>query len=271
MSPTSRVFTLMTVIPVSIAVMAMCVCRAGAQDLAKAEAKIKALQKIVADDLSGQQEFAQTEADLLELLQQLKTTREPAAGSREAKVFDSLGELLIKVRARVPESYAGGSGQQTALPIPQFAENKLIGQIAQQLRKSQVDLLSQLRKNPDATQARELLIAVVLGQEELAWEAGWPFTDDEIKAYRPAGGLTKEIYLSRRQRVLKQINEDLKADFEAVGRESSREFAIFCPTSEADVSQITERLMEKRGKAAADWRERTKPFDETLRTSLFRR
>ncbi len=272
-SRTRRVTSLL----LSSFLLSCCIDGAAAQDeaaIAKLQQQVDAIEKSVADPTAGERAYAASHARLVLLQQQADAMidkfrlKEDDADSPLFKLHFRITRLLRDVRGRLPdqpETAAAGTG----LPVPQFDDRKLLGKLAQELESRHNELADHLRRSPkDSAGAGEILVNLVLKQEELAWEAGWPFTEEEAVAYKKSGKLAPDIYLQRRERGLERINQQLQLDASSVGREAQREFVIHHPTDTEAQQAITKSLFERRGEAAKVWMKGTKPLDETEQKAL---
>lgn len=234
----------------------------AAADLKEVQATVDQLQKVIEDELSDAAMLEVAEEQLLAILDKGEVKKDPPANSPEAKVIKQIADLVLTVRARLPEFYSGGGGRRSVLTVPNYSQEKLVGKIADQLHKTQEQFIADYRKSPDSKPTRNGLIETVVAQELLAWEVAWPYSAAEAKAVKTAGKLTKEVYLSRRNRGVELINKHLDADFENVGRMRPLPFAILCPAAAEDQKRIEERIVKARGEAGAAWIEGTKQLDE---------
>ena len=271
----STTICLATRLAVLVVVCCLCISRLHAQDeeLKKAENDLAAIEKVIADPLSGELQFVQARTRLQALLIRVETLLEDVSEEDDShpghKVQDRIAKALKAVRARLPKVPAAVA--RVGFPIPEYPQEKLLGELAGELQKAQSALANHIHRSPDDKGTiRVLLREFILAQEELAWEAGWPFTSGEANDFRAAGNkLTADIYLARRARGVERVNEQLKSDHARYGRgRPSRSFIIHAPEDRADEADIVEALTPSRGVAANVWNKGTQKFDEQERLAL---
>jgi ElaB/YqjD/DUF883 family membrane-anchored ribosome-binding protein len=273
MKSTHSILTARRIIP---AFLSLVVCLstsftadAATPSLAEIEKKLPPIQQKVDSELSNETTLQDAQRELKQLLQNTEELLNAAGGEFKpdraiVAVQVKILELLAKVDARLPETADDITGGSNAASLPQYSEKKLIGQAAKKLSTAHGQLTDHLRKSPaDKKTGQKLLTDLIVAQEALAWEVGWPFTAEEAVAVKKAGHVPPDVYLSRRNRGVERINERLKKAAESVGREpSGKPFAIYSPTSEADQKQLDAQLIKLRGEGAKVWMKGTQPFDE---------
>ncbi len=254
---------------------------AAAEDdptLKAVEANINAVERIVNDDFVNETRLQEARKSLQALLEEARAAavdlkEERAAELKAVQLQVRLIELLAKIEARLPDAFdETGDGQRSgfrsAFPVPGYEAGKLTGQAAQELITAQKVLMAHLKSSPDDTEkTSRLLNRLVLAEENLAWEAGWPFSAEEVAQLKKAGGLTEEIYLSRRNRGIERVNQRLTREREGVGRSVPRAFVIHHPLSAEDQQQIEKALTEQRG-SVQGWMKDTVPFNDHERDVL---
>lgn len=258
-------------------------CSDGAaqqKELAQIQRRFQQLNKEVTDRFTSDEELTNAAADLKDLLAQtneLVTATEKTTGF-EQQVINTQTEILNALKTveqRLPGDVLSGGriglSGVTGLGVPVYDPNTTIGQLATEVRKAQVELRNHYRKPERAAKdTRRLLQQLVLAEEKLAWEVGWPFTSAEIrklKAQEESDALTEEVYHSRRERGVKRINEHLKQQFESVGRGAPRPFVVHTPNDKAEQRTIAMVLAKTRGDFDF-WSRGVKPFDDTQRRIL---
>jgi hypothetical protein len=238
---------------------------ATAQDHKQLDLQLQAIEKKLSNPLAGEAEHRGAQRQLQALL-------ERAAAAAQGNIDDE-SHPIHSVHARITQSLKGvtarlpseSSAAETAtgFPVPNYDDGKLLADLSNQVRSAQAALAKAIRESPkDVDLLNELLINLVLVEENLAWEAGWPFNAKEVAAYKKADQLTSEVYLSRRQRGVEQVNAQLRSEADTTGRGTSfREFVIHAPVNKDAVAAVDKAISQLRGNAAKDWRKGTKPFD----------
>lgn len=200
-------------------------------------------------------------------------SNEKSADARNVQLQADLLTLMTTIDARLPAppdtlQRGAESSRRAPFAVPHFGEGKLLSRLASELIEAQLLLREHLTKKPDDQQeTKRLLKEVVLSEERLAWEAGWPFTPDEVRKYKAVNRMTDEVYLGRRNRGIQRINDQVQQVYELVGRTPPPPFTIHCPVDKADQKEIELELVEQRG-VAEIWLKGTVPFDEAQRNAL---
>ncbi len=274
MKPAQSMFTLRQFVPVllslAIGVSACWAADGASPTLADIEKKLTPIQQAIDDKLSNERTLEAAQRELKQLLQHADELFKAAGGelrperatvALQVKILD----LLAKIEARLPDKDDDGTSGSNTLSLPQYNEKKLIGTLANQLSTAHRQLAEHLRQSAaDVQTTQKLVVELILAQEALAWEVGWPYTAEEATAVKKAGHVPPDVYLSRRSRGVERINERLKKSAESVGREpSGKPFVICSPNSEAEQKQLNATLVKVRGEAAAKvWTKGTQPLDE---------
>jgi hypothetical protein len=243
----------------------------GRPDAEGIENQVQAARAVVEDELAQEQQLRSVQRELQELLDTTNQQVEELGGERVpdhpmVKVHTQIIALRAAIESRLPPTESGaGSPRRVAFPVPTYSDKKIVGKAANQLWAAQTKLADCLRQSPDdGEQSQELLVDMILAEENLAWEVGWPFTAEEAASVKKTGQVTGEVYLGRRSRGVKRVNEDLARHYQSVGREpAGAGFVIHSPDSKAIQRAIRERLAELRGEAAARvWMKGTQTLDE---------
>ncbi len=238
--------------------------------LATIEKTLQSVRKVVGSELTQEEELRAAQGQIKKLLESTdKQIREIGGEENPEHPFviahSKILAVLATIEARLPhEADAIGTARLSPLPVPKYSDHKVIGKAANELTEVQKKLAVQLRKTPgDKAEVEELLTDVILAQENLAWEVGWPFTAQEAVMVRRAGKLTTDAYLSRRNRGVERINQHLQKDMQSVGREASgKSFGIYSPLSSSHQEQVEQTLVKQRGDAVkAAWTKGTQEFD----------
>jgi hypothetical protein len=245
---------------------------AAAEDPASIAKRVKEIKKTLSDPLAGEAEHRTARKQL----QALVARTSPLIGGlpEDHPLQDahfSAQSLLNEVDARLPSEDPEAPGA-VGFPVPQFEDGKLLSRLAKQVKSAQHGLAKALREHPkDKKLLNALLIDLVLAEENLAWEAGWPFTEEEAEDYKDSGDtISPKIYLSRRERGIKVINDQLAKEAGTTGRgESQRPYVIHAPVDKESRQAVAEALDMLRGSGATDWHDGTKPFDAKERQALF--
>lgn len=234
--------------------------------------RVQTLKKVVNDKYVSEQELRKVGDELDDMLAR---TNELARGLAEQNVSRSLIAvqeqilpLLAFIRERLPEEESRDAPVRRRAPragigVPQFESRKLIGRLAGEAAKAHYRLSRHLAKsNPDKATTDKLLVEMILAEEALAWEVGWPFTAGEVTKLKAAGGgMTEEVYLGRRDRGLERINERVRTEHESVGRTPPPPFVIHHPIESAVAREVTEQIRELRG-IDGSWEKGTTAFDD---------
>jgi hypothetical protein len=241
-------------------------------DPARVSAFVDGLQKEVADELVPQETVESAQRDLQRLKEAIDEHIERLGGEARIagddpiiKVHTRILVLLDAIEARLPQQDEHfGASRRALLPVPHYDAQKTVGKAANQLHDKLAKLSGHLQaETSDPDEVRAALREVILAQEKLAWEAGWPFTAEEASLVRQAGELTSDAYLHRRKRGVASINERLQKAAQSVGRDRSAvAFVLHRPEAEAEQQAVTEALVERRGAAAKGWMEGTERIDE---------
>lgn len=245
---------------------------AQGNELDRISKRVKALKKVVNDIYVTEEKLHEVGDELQDMLDR---TNELARGSAEQNISKPIIEaqeqilpLLTLVRQRLPEENATEKppvrrAPRAGIGIPHFDSGKLIGQLAGEVSKGQYRLSRHLAKtSPDKATTDKLVVDMILAEEALAWEVGWPFTASEVAKLKAAGDkLTDEVYLSRRDRGLERINQRVRVDFEGVGRTPPPPFVIHQPTDSAVRLEVEKRLKELRG-ITVPWEKGSTAFDK---------
>ena len=220
-----------------------------AQDLGEIEKRFAAVSKVVSDPLSDE---AAIRKSLRELEKLARATREIEEGdlrpgSSGARLVKEVAGTLKLVRSRLPAELASETPARPGFPVPQFDGKELLADRASVLHGAQQQLASHLRKGgKPGKQSDALLHEVTKAQEDLAWEAGWPFTKKEADEVRKAGRLTEGAYASRLERGIRRINQQIKSEIDSNGREHGRPFVISHPTTADGKKKLAQHLEKLR-------------------------
>lgn len=252
----------------------LCPARLPAQQKAldKLGSEVQAVEKVLADPLAGEEEYLEARKSLQSHIRAVDNLLQDT-DERDDNPAVSLHDRIVKA-LRTVQSRLSESTEKIALvgfAIPDYDEQKLLGELTTALQNAQTALVTHLHSSPgdDATTA-SLLTAWILAQENLAWEAGWPFTSGEADDFKANGKLTADIYLARRARGVERINEKLRSDHAFNGRESRREFSIHAPEAKQSRDAITKALTALRGDAAKVWSKGTQKFSSQVRSELLK-
>lgn len=242
-----------------------------ADELKKLQKEVQVIQKAVADPLANELQYFRVRIRLRSLKSRTesmikKYAKQDDEGHRLHKLHGQIIAELKTVNSRLPEPPIRPVSR--GLPVPKFDPDKKLGQLAAELHQAQTALVESLISKSKSKGNDNKLAELILAQEKLAWEAGWPFTRKEEALYRNARGLTAEVYHMRRNRGVERINNQLARDAAKVGREPPRPFVIHHPEDKADREAILKHLTEKHGKAAKAWSKGTRPFDSAERAVL---
>lgn len=245
---------------------------AVAQNRKELESQLREIEKKISNPLAGEAEHRDAQRQLQALLQRASAAAEG--------LIDDESHPIHSVHARIMKSLAGVTARlpsetpaaetATGFPVPNYDDGKLLAELANKVRSAQTVLAKAMRESPkEVDLLNQLLAELVLAEENLAWEAGWPFNEKEVAAYKKADQLTSEIYLSRRQRGVEQVNAQLQTEAASTGRGTSlREFVIHAPVGKDAVAAVDKALYELRGKASKGWQKGTKPFDSKESAAL---
>ncbi len=278
LSPLRMFRPLIVLVPAVLVLFASAASAQEKPDLKRIDEQAKGIEKVVSDDYADETQLKQIRAELEKLLAATRagveiSKDERLADAQTIRVQVQLLKLLSSVDARLlddinDEQFEVRIVQGATFPIPYYSDHKLTAKAALELSEAQAVLRDQLTKAPDDEEkSTNLLVEMVLAQEKLAWEAGWPFTEDEAREAKSAKAITERVYQSRRDRGLKRINEHLRKAMEGVGRTPPRPFVIHQPASKAAQRAIEARLTELRG-VGLYWINGTLPFDEKERDVL---
>ena len=239
---------------------------ASSQSISDVQGAVARLRATVKDPVVTEAALAKARTELQRLAEQLN---KPTAAS--AKDVDAPGPastmqlevrtLLAAIDARLgPAAEPVVRSREAGFPVPQFEEGRVTHAVAAALRAAQVKLGEQIRSGAPASE--ELIADVILEQERLAWQAAWPFTEEETAQLRAlkasqdrakAGGKVDvaamndldrrigEFVAARRARGVAVINTQLLQEALSVGRPAPAPFIIHRPTTRSG-----QRLVEKR-------------------------
>jgi hypothetical protein len=246
--------------------------RAQQEALTKLDSEVRAVEKVLADPLAGEEEYLEARKSLqshIKAADNLLQDVEERDDNPAVRLHDRIVKALRTVQSRLSDSTE--SVALVGFALPEYDEQELLGKLATTLQSAQTALATHLHKAPDddATTA-SLLKAWILAQENLAWEAGWPFTSGEADDFKANGKLTADIYLARRARGVERINEKLRSDHAFNGRESRREFSIHAPEAKQSRDDITKALTALRGEGAKVWSKGTQKFSSQVRSELLK-
>lgn len=235
--------------------------------------RINPLKAAIHDRFVSEEELRKMTVELEDIL---SITNELSRGLREQdvnrQILDIQKEvipLLAFARERLPEEDSAENqvvrrAARTGIGVPQFATGKLVSQLADDASKAQYRLSRHLSaRTPNPSETSKLMAHMILAQEALAWEVGWPFTAEEIEKIKASKGekLTEEVYLSRRDRGVERINQRIKEDYERVGRTPPPDFVIHS-SDDAEVQRLVKAKLEEVRGISYPWMKNTTTFDE---------
>ncbi len=246
---------------------------AVAQSPRELDAQLREIEKKLSSPLTGEAEHRDAQRQLQALLQRASAAAEAVADDESHPIHSvqaRITQSLARVTARLP-SETPPAETATGFPVPNFDDGKLLSELANEVKTAQTALAKAMRESPkDVELLNKLLADLVLAEENLSWEAGWPFNEKEVAAYKKADQLTCDVYLSRRGRGVEQVNRQLRAEADTTGRGTSlREFVIHAPVGKDAVAAVEKALSQLRGaEATKDWQKGTKPFDSKESAAL---
>ena len=249
---------------------------------AKADPKVIALlldqaragEKRSLDPLGNREAFEKLLTEMEELKKLTAQVRKETVGdlvdqSPTEPIEIVVNQTVNRLKARLGGDSRGVLEMPTELrrhPIPEYANTPLLLEKVNTLLQRQVALgkvlaVETAKRKTDAK--HQTLAAMILAQEELIWEAGWPFTQEEVATIEKAGGkVPRTIYLSRLERGLETLNKKVTQERASVGRgQPARQFVLYRPAESKAAKPIDTHLLDLRGHADA-WKELAKPFDE---------
>lgn len=254
--------------------------RAQEPSLKQIKSDLAAVQKVIDSRFASEKELGNALASLEKQFQITQKMSEfgEANTVRNKELIEVQNQILTaltKVRTRLPDDSASSGGhtlgQRTGFGVPQFDETKLVGQLAAELHQAQIALRDHILKQPTPNgETHELLRKLILAEENLAWEVGWPFSAIEIaelKKLDKEDALPDDIYLARRERGVRRINEHFKASFESVGRQPPRPFVIHNLADEKEQKPLADELAKRRA-GVKNWAKGAVAFDARERRAL---
>ncbi len=262
-----------------VAFVAICVWHGGvlAQDkeVAELEKQVNDVAKAVNRPAANEKDFRAAANRLSGLLAKTNKLIEESGdrGDEETPLTKLQGRILSlqkEVDERLPSQPSRRvANARTGFASPNFDERKLLAKLSEELSASQVACANQLRRSPDDPKAnRDAITKLILAEERLAWEAGWPHIAKEAAAIEKSGGLTADVYVGRIQRGIERINKQTAFDYERVGRDPPHPFVLHYPEDEEHQTIVTRMLIKQRGEAAEAWTKIAKPFNEEHRKVL---
>jgi len=222
---------------------------ANSQDTGELQKRFEAVNKVVQDPLTDESGIRKALSELESLTKVTQEFEEGdlKPGDPKAELAKSIVNTLREVESRLPEGFQSRLEMRPGFPVPEFDDRKLLARNADELHEAQKRLARLIRRDDSAgPQTEELLHAVSVAQESLAWEAGWPFTKEEAEAVRAAGRLTEKVYLSRLKRGITRINEQIDREFDANGRPVERPFTVHVSAEDSGKEQFARHLAELR-------------------------
>jgi hypothetical protein len=248
------------------------VAKAQDNELGRIATRVQALKKTVNDKYVSEEKLREVGDELQDMLDR---TNELARGLAEQNISkqllavqEQILPMLTFIRERLPEENSGEKPVVRRAPrggigMPQFDSKKLIGRLAMEASKAHYRVSRHLTTSSrDEATTNKLIIEMILAEEALAWEVGWPFTDGEVAKLKAAGDkLTEEVYVSRRDRGIKRINDRVSADYKGVGRTPPPPFVLHHSDDKTVQLDVQKQLKELRG-VAGSWDEGTTAFDD---------
>ncbi len=241
---------------------------AAAQDIGELQEQAKELAAAVENPLVQRNDLIKTRRDLARLLIQIDRliAREGAEADEDHPahaVHSEVSRVVDRVKARLPKPDSQ-SNRRLGLPVAEIGDDNLLAKLARDLRSAESALGAALATSlRDQEKTDKLIQELILAEEALAWEAGWPFNANEAKQYKTADGLTATVYLSRRDRGIKSVNQRLQESAQRVGRTETRDFVLHYTDDAQLQATIGNILSKKRGKAAAEvWTKGTTRLDD---------
>lgn len=269
---------------VNVVIAALCLCTApGAaaafqaaqqtppsRSVTELQATVEKLRTAVQDPLATEATLARARGELQKIEEQLR--RQAPASAKDVDVPGPVATAQVEVRRLLttiegrlgPAAEPRGPSSRTlVLPVPEFEAGRATHGLANALRAAQLKLADHLRTGDTAPD--ELIADIVVEQERLAWEAGWPFTPEEAKQLNAlkaqqqrAKGAGKgdtaatneldrqigELVARRRARGVVAINTQLLQEAVSVGRDSSPPFVIHRPTTRSGQRLVERRIAE---------------------------
>jgi hypothetical protein len=240
----------------------------GTPDVQATVAKARAAVK---DPASNEASLAAVRGDLLKIAAQLERAAGTPAKDADMPASAAQGEvreLLAAIERKLgpaPEPPAGRAARASGMPVPVFEDGRATHAAAEALRKAQVKLSEQMRTaGPAQPPSDELVADLIVEQERLAWEAGWPFTpeeaaqlkalkakQDQAKGGRPdvaaANDIDRQIadlVAKRRARGINVINAQLAREAMAVGRPVPAPFVVHRPATKSGQRLVDSRMAE---------------------------
>ena len=178
--------------------------------------------------------------------------------------------MLDKIDARLAAAPVSGP-PKTGFPLPEFANSALLGQLVSELRTAQTELVGHLRERPDDEAGLQLrLKALMLVEEALAWEAGWPYQANESAEFDGAGYPSADLYIKRIQRGIERLKEQMSVEAAANGRTDFRPFVMHRLDDATSLDAMILAIGQRRGEEAAKaWAESlTQPLTAIDRSAL---
>lgn len=206
------------------------------------------IQDIVDDPLATTRDYEEAKVGLVKLLTETEAVINKyrvEEGSELSGLHGKMVAAIATIRGRLPNPPSNDN--RTGFPVPEFESDTQVGKAATALRAAQTALAQQLLSTPaDEKATNKLIESMILAQEALAWEAGWPFDDREATGYKRAGKLTIDIYHTRRNRGIANVNSQLATDASQVGRKTPRLFVIHAPENKSLLLNVSKTISELR-------------------------
>lgn len=278
--------------------------RPSAGDIQSAVARLRTM---VQDPFATEATLATARTELIALRtranESVPASDKDVAGPVAAAQLE-IQNLLTTIDARLgpaPDMTAGRTSRAAraaGLSVPAFDTGRGPRDLADAVRAAHGKLSEQLRTAPLTAQPTEAaLVDMIVAEERLAWQAGWPFAPDEQKELKdlkdqaskaPKGDAAArneidrrigEVYARRRARGVSAINAQLALEAHSVGREAPPPFVIHRPMTRSGQRAVEQRLAElistetglqvqPGGPAVVLLATGTRPFDEALAGTL---